>query len=194
MASISPASAHDEIVGGSPEPDSTVTDVPESIELENSATPQDSFNTVALSLDGDQIVSGEPTVDGSTLALDIPGNVDLSDGEYTVGYQVTSSDGHPIRGSYTFTLDTGEGASDSSGDNGQGESAGDSADTADSSDEDDDGLPSWTGPLLGIAGVIVVLGALIMAIARYRNLGNDGGDGDDRDNKDDKDSDGSEEK
>lgn len=190
MASISPAAAHDEIVGGSPEPDSTVTDVPESIELENSATPQDSFNTVALSLDGDQIVSGEPTVDGSTLTLDIPGNVDLSDGEYTVGYQVTSSDGHPIRGSYTFTLDTGEGASDSSGGTSQGETSANSADTADaadSSDEDDDGLPSWTGPLLGIAGVIVVLGALIMAIARYRNLGNDG---DDSHNKD---SDGSEE-
>lgn len=164
IATTPAAFAHDQVAGGSPEPESTVSSVPESIVVENSAEPRENYNSIALSLCGDQVVSGEPSIDGSSLTLDVPSDEDLADGEYTVGYQFTSSDGHPIRGSYTFTLDTGSGEVVDCA-SGEEESA--------SGDADEDGLPSWTGTALGITGVIVVAGALIMAIARFRNMNRD---------------------
>ncbi|MGN0094661.1 MAG: copper resistance protein CopC [Corynebacterium sp.] len=152
------AAAHDAMVGSTPEQDTTVSEAPGSVELEFSGIPRDDFNTVALSRDGEVLVTGEPTIDGRTLTLDIPGDVEMSDGEYTVGYQITSSDGHATRGSYVFTLDSDGGASGSGSSQGTAET------------DDDTGMPSWAGPALGIAGVIVVLGALVVAIARFRSM------------------------
>lgn len=167
IATTPAAFAHDQVVGGSPEPDSTVTSVPDSIVVENSAEPRENFNSIALSICDEQVASGEPEADGNELTLAIPSDVDLQDGEYTVGYQVTSSDGHPIRDSYTFTLDTGSGNT--------ADCASEETE-ASSESEDEEGLPSWTGTLLGIAGVIVVLGALVIAIARFRQMKNDEND------------------
>ncbi|MGP9723441.1 copper resistance CopC family protein [Corynebacterium sp. AOP40-9SA-29] len=151
------ASAHDAMVGATPEPDSALTDPPTSIELEFSGIPQDNFNTVALSRDGEVVYTGEPTIDERMITLDIPDDVELEDGVYTVGYQITSSDGHGTRGDYTFTL-------------------GDvSAADAETSSEDD-GLPTWAITLGGIAGVIVVLGALVVVIARFRSISSEDSD------------------
>jgi methionine-rich copper-binding protein CopC len=160
------ASAHDAMVGATPEQDSTVTEMPDSIELEFSGIPREDFNTVALSHDGDVLATGEPTLDGRFLTLDIPSDVPATDGEYTVGYQITSSDGHATRGSYTFTLDTGSGATS--------DDAGSSATTGEAGDRQ--ALPSWAVPAMAVAGVIVVLGALVLAIARFRNMSSDGDD------------------
>ncbi len=157
------ASAHDAMVGSTPEQDSTVSEAPDSVELEFSGIPRDDFNTVALSRDGEVLVTGEPTIDGRTLTLDIPGDVEMSDGEYTVGYQITSSDGHATRGSYAFTLAADGGGSGS-------EPSQEADDSEDNADDDDAGMPSWAGPALGIAGVIVVLGALVVAITRFRSM------------------------
>ncbi|MGO1949090.1 MAG: copper resistance CopC family protein [Mycobacteriaceae bacterium] len=165
------AAAHDAVTGGSPEPESTVTEAPETIELEFSGEPQDTFNTIALSTGGDVVVSDTPEIDGHNLSLDIPQDAELHDGEYTVGYRITSSDGHPTDGSYTFTLDTAGDASAAA------ESAGDASEAGANDDDADEGLPSWAGPVLGVTGVVVVLGALAVAINRYRHLGKDG-DGD----------------
>lgn len=155
------ASAHDVMVGSTPEQDSTISDAPDAIELEFSGIPRDDFNTVALSRDGEVLVTDEPTIDGHSLTLDVPDDVEMSDGEYTVGYQITSSDGHATRGSYVFTLAADGGAAESETSQGAGEA------------DDDAGMPSWAGPALGIAGVIVVLGALVVAIARFRSMSSD---------------------
>ncbi len=155
------ASAHDVMVGSTPEQDSTISDAPDAIELEFSGIPRDDFNTVALSRDGEVLVTDEPTIDGHSLTLDVPDDVEMSDGEYTVGYQITSSDGHATRGSYVFTLAADGGAVESETSQGAGEA------------DDDAGMPSWAGPALGIAGVIVVLGALVVAIARFRSMSSD---------------------
>ena len=155
------ASAHDVMVGSTPEQDSTISDAPDAIELEFSGIPRDDFNTVALSRDGEVLVTDEPTIDGHSLTLDVPDDVEMSDGEYTVGYQITSSDGHATRGSYVFTLAADGGAAESETSQGAGEA------------DDDAGMPSWAGPALGIAGVIVVLAALVVAIARFRSMSSD---------------------
>lgn len=162
------AAAHDAMVGSTPEQDSTVSEAPDSIELEFSGIPREEFNTVALSQDGDVLVSDEPEIDGHMLTLGLPDDLDMPDGEYTVGYQITSSDGHATRGSYTFTLDTGAGAAGgSTGGAATGEAP------AEGESGDGQGLPSWATPVMAIAGVIVVLGALVLAVARFRNLSSD---------------------
>jgi methionine-rich copper-binding protein CopC len=46
----------------------------------------------------------EPVTDGATLSTPFPGSV--GPGAYTVIWRVTSADGHPISGSYTFTVQT----------------------------------------------------------------------------------------
>lgn len=153
------AAAHDQMIGANPEPDSTISETPESIELEFSGIPRDDFNTVALSEAGDGgevLVTDEPELDDQFITLDIPDDVTLTDGEYTVGYRITSSDGHATPGSYNFTFSA------------DGEVV-DAQDTA-GEDTDDSELPAWTGTALGITGVIVVAGVLVMLIARYRNM------------------------
>lgn len=58
-------------------------------------------NIVVNGADGRNRVSASPQVEGPRLTapVDRPG-----DGVYTVGYRVISADGHPISGSYTFTI------------------------------------------------------------------------------------------
>ncbi|MDN6536295.1 MAG: copper resistance protein CopC [Corynebacterium variabile] len=90
------AVAHDAVVGSTPEDGAVLDAAPDRIELEFSANPRDTFNTVALSRDGEVLVSDEtPEIEGNLISVDIPDDVDMTDGEYTVGFRITSSDGHP---------------------------------------------------------------------------------------------------
>lgn len=157
------AVAHDAVVGATPADGAVLDTAPERIELEFSANPRDTFNTIALSRDGEVLVSETPDITGNVLSVDIPGDIDMTDGEYTVGFRITSSDGHPTEGSYSFTLATGGTA--------PGQTAGDAGDTSSDSDSGDDGLPGWAKPALGVAGVIVLAGVLVMLIARLRSTG-----------------------
>lgn len=138
---------------------------PEKLVLTFSATPRGTYDTVALSKhrddgsgDGekDVIFSGSPEIDKNILTLAVPGDVTLWDGVYTVGYQITSSDGHATRGSYDFTL------------TGQGEDPNPPAEDTDSSGDGGSGLPDWARPAMAVAGVIVLLGVLITLVARLR--------------------------
>lgn len=170
-SSLLPAAvAHDGLVAATPAQDATVDEAPTTLELEFSGEPRPDFNTVALSRDGEVVTSGTPEIDGRILTLDIPSDVTLADGDYTVGYQITSSDGHPTRGSYDFTLAAG-GAPASGGSTESTEST-DNSDSAED-DDSDGGIPGWAKPLLGIAGVIVLLGVIVVLVAQLRRTRND---------------------
>lgn len=157
------AVAHDGLVGAVPGDGAVITTAPEKVELTFSASPRDTFDTVALSRDGEVLVSGAPRIEANVLTLDIPANVQMTDGNYIVGYQITSSDGHATRGSYSFTLNTG------------------GADAAQSTDQDnqnssesrtsDDGLPSWSGPAIAIASFLVLAGVVVMLFLQRRRSG-----------------------
>lgn len=159
------AMAHDSVLSSNPANGEVVNELPQEITLEFSGTPQGEFNTVALSQDGEVLFSEEPEVEGQTLTVDVPDDVEAGPGDYMLGYQITSSDGHATRGSLEFSI--AEGAS------GSGDSAGSEtteatpATTGSNQGEDSSSLPSW---LLPLAGIVVIAGALVMAIARFRNL------------------------
>lgn len=163
-----PAVAHDGVVESNPAASSTVEQLPGKISLTFSGVPQDGFNNIALTKDGNLITRGKPTQDGKTLSIDVPEQKDAEPGEYTIGYQITSSDGHVTRGSVKFTLAGGNKGSSEAGDN----SPSNDRETNESSSQGDDPMRGL-GWLLPLAGIVVIGGALVMAIARWRNLNDD---------------------
>ena len=164
-----PASAHDAVVESNPAANSTIKEIPRKISLTFSGVPQDGYNTIALTKDGERIVSEKPHQDGKELSIDVPGQVESTPGEYIIGYQITSSDGHATRGSLKFTV-ADDGHNGAPG-NGAGDSSQNkSAEQSSSQGEDPLGGLGW---LLPIAGIVVIGGALVMAIARWRNLNSD---------------------
>lgn len=103
LFSATPALAHDELVATTPSAGETVTAAPTSIGLEFSQEmlPEGTFAEVRGE-DGANYADGTPTVEGTIVT--IPLKTGLPNGEYTVNWQITSSDGHPTQGNWTFML------------------------------------------------------------------------------------------
>ncbi|WP_340052054.1 copper resistance CopC family protein [Corynebacterium parakroppenstedtii] len=185
--------AHDSVVSSSPEDGSTVSEFPHDIQLTMSGNPRDNFNTIAVSnkSSGKVIAKGTPTTSGNVISFTVPEDVDASPGTYVVGFQITSSDGHSTRGSISFTY---------SGDSDEGESAGQSASTGESegntnesggssvpspnandgtSQDTDSSSSTSSSPFgskalwLSIAVIIVIIGALVVALRRLRDSSSD---------------------
>lgn len=167
VVSSVPAMAHDAVIGSTPADGETITAVPEVIELKFSGLPKDGFNTMALTDEsGTTVVTGEPTIEGNIVTLDLGGQ-DLAEGSYTVGFQITSEDGHSVRGKTTFVLDLpGEsGAAVPTAESGTvtaSESASSAADML-----GDPSSPMW-GKTGAVVGLIVILGALAAMWLRRR--------------------------
>ncbi|MFE3589011.1 copper resistance protein CopC [Streptomyces niveus] len=99
-----PASAHTDLVTGSPAEAASESRPPQTIKLTFSDEMTSRYAKVALTTpDGEQGAAGAPQVTGRTVTLPVkPG---LPAGSYTVGYRVVSADGHPVTGSYRFTVE-----------------------------------------------------------------------------------------
>jgi copper resistance protein C len=158
--------AHDVVIGGDPADKAVLQEFPDTIALEFSGYVEEDFNTFAISdaESGDILFSGEPAIDGRWVSLDVPADVEPGAGEYRIGFQITSSDGHSTRGMTTFTVTGGETAA--------GETTDATGTTEVSTDpgEDASGLPE--GPMAWVlagVGVLAVLGVVIMMIARGRH-------------------------
>jgi methionine-rich copper-binding protein CopC len=104
VALAAPASAHDSLTGSTPADGSTVTTAPERVRL----TFTDEVKQLGLTVlvkdpSGASVADGKPSIDGTAVLQPL---VPLTaPGVYTVAYRVVSSDGHPINGRFTFTLD-----------------------------------------------------------------------------------------
>ncbi|RSZ61642.1 copper resistance protein CopC [Corynebacterium hylobatis] len=173
LALSAPAAlAHDVVIGGDPADNAVLQEFPDTISLEFSGYVKEDFNTLAISEaeSGDVLFSGEPAIDGRWVSLDVPADIEPGAGEYRIGFQITSSDGHSTRGMTTFTVTGGEAAA--------GETTGTAAPatTADTTEVSNDpgagesGLPE--GPMAWVlagVGVLAVLGVVIMMIARGRH-------------------------
>ncbi|MBX7269362.1 copper resistance protein CopC [Micromonospora sp. Llam7] len=99
----SPAYAHNALRKATPAQDAELTTPPSRITLEFMQKLNPSLTTITLSDAGKQkVATGEPDVTGAkgTVTIEAP----LANGTYTVGYRVVSADGHPVQGSYKFTV------------------------------------------------------------------------------------------
>jgi methionine-rich copper-binding protein CopC len=105
LFAAAPASAHDSLVSADPAPNSTVTQTISSVSLTYSGVLLDlsgdakSFAIQVKGPDGKYYEGGCVTLDNMTAsATATPGEA----GTYEVLWQVVSSDGHPVSGSYSF--------------------------------------------------------------------------------------------
>lgn len=156
------AAAHDVVLESNPENGGVVQEFPQRVELEFSGEIQEGFNTVALSVDSggetEVLYSGEPEVRGRDVILELPAGVDAGPGEYRVGFQIISSDGHSTKGMTQFTY-----APD--GAQAPAESAGSGEGTAQA--QEDGGFPALA---VAVAAVAVLGAAAAAALARRRRV------------------------
>ena len=107
LFSAAPASAHSELVSSDPPADMTLEFAPIGVGLKFNQDINESFATISVVGPGDtQWTQGTATVEGPDVSVLLEDG--LPNGQYTVGYRVTSADGHPITGSYGFSVDVAE--------------------------------------------------------------------------------------
>ena len=112
LLSVPLAGAHDVVIGGSPANGDVVDAFPSTITLEFSGHPREGFNTFAVTDkgSGDVLFSAEPVIQDRNLTIDVPADVEAGPGQYRVGFQITSSDGHSTRGWSDFAVAAADGS------------------------------------------------------------------------------------
>ena len=100
-----PAAAHNSLTGSDPRNGARLAAAPKRIELRFLATPAPATAKITVTgPDNVPAAGGAPTFSGSRVSVPFkPGAAGL----YIVGYQVGSTDGHPVTGEIRFTLTTG---------------------------------------------------------------------------------------
>lgn len=165
------ASAHDAVIGGSPANGDVVETFPSTLELTFSSQPKEGFNTFALSKVGeagtDVLYTGEPVVSGQDVALDLPGDLNPEPGEYQIGFQIVSSDGHATKGMTTFTY-APNGAVPAEAAAANTAAATTEATTSEEPSIADQGESSNLTLLLSIIGLVVIAGVAIAAMGKRR--------------------------
>ncbi|MFI2714288.1 copper resistance protein CopC [Micromonospora sp. NPDC018662] len=103
LVPAAPAAAHNSLQSATPAQDARVTTAPTSVTLRFLQRLDPQFTTIVLSdAARRKVPTGAPAVDGTAgrVSVDEP----LANGTYTVAYRVVSADGHPVQGSYRFTV------------------------------------------------------------------------------------------
>lgn len=98
-----PASAHDQLIGSSPAADAVLDAAPSDVTLTFNADVLPISPTIIVrDAAGAVVVDAEPTVSGAVVSTPLP--ADLPPGTYAVVWRVVSTDGHPIEGTFAFTI------------------------------------------------------------------------------------------
>lgn len=151
-----PAHAHDSLISSDPADGATLETTPEQITLTYSAEVLEVSPVVQISAgESGEPVELTPVIDGPTVTAEIP--EPLAAGTHTVQWRVVSSDGHPIEGSFTFTVETGpeptEDQPTETADTATGEAAGTGEATASASESATaSAAPETPAPETGSAG------------------------------------------
>ena len=99
----SPAWAHNSLQTATPARDATVPSAPTEVTLEFMQRLDPAFTTIVLTDAAKRkLPTGEPVVTGAKSTVQVTDT--LPNGTYTVAYRVVSVDGHPVQGSYPFTV------------------------------------------------------------------------------------------
>ncbi|MEU5781944.1 copper resistance CopC family protein [Micromonospora lupini] len=107
LAPATPAAAHNSLTGSNPRDGARVATAPARVELRFLAKPAPATTKITITGPDNVVAGGRPTFDGTRVRVPFtPGAAGL----YIVGYQLASSDGHPIKGEVRFTLTTGTAA------------------------------------------------------------------------------------
>ncbi|MFG1919946.1 copper resistance protein CopC [Micromonospora sp. NPDC048898] len=102
-----PAAAHNSLTGSDPRDGARVAKAPARIELRFLAKPAPATTKITITGPNNVVAGGPPVFDGSRVRVPF---TPTAAGLYVVGYQLASSDGHPVKGEVRFTLTTGTAA------------------------------------------------------------------------------------
>ncbi|GHD23911.1 hypothetical protein GCM10007147_19680 [Nocardiopsis kunsanensis] len=176
-----PAGAHDVLTGSTPEDGQTLDTAPEEVVLSFNNAPLESGDGNAISVTGPDEETTYETGDLVFEGNDVSTELEPLDqaGDYTIGFRVVSSDGHPIQESLTFTVpeeavaegaseeEEGAGADEAAAEDTQDEGA--QEDTGEAAEEAaDEGGISGTAVGIIIAAAVVVLAGVILVAVRVR--------------------------
>lgn len=167
------AAAHSVLLSVDPQDGSRVEVSPEQVVLTFNEEINPNFVTVAVTSAGDPTnrVAGEPTAAGDTVTAQIE---DLGPGEYTIGYRVTSADGHVVSGSSAFSVAGAATGTDAAGESGAvetpeagtadpGQTDADPAQASEATDSaDSDGGVNPAIWIVGGLAVVLVGGAFLL--------------------------------
>jgi methionine-rich copper-binding protein CopC len=162
LGSAAPAAAHNSLRTTNPPTDALLSTPPAEVSLDFLQKLDPTFTTVVLS-DGAhrKVPTGDPVVTGSRARVPI-GNP-LPNGTYTVAYRVVSADGHPVQGSYAFTVaDPTSSAAPATPATAAAPAS--STNAAAAQPADDSGAP-WS-PIVGGALAAVAVGAVVLSRRR----------------------------
>ncbi|MDI6102573.1 copper resistance protein CopC [Actinoplanes sp. NEAU-A12] len=99
-----PAWAHNALAEASPAKNATLKKAPSEVRLRFLQKLDPTYTTITVSNAAkEQIATSAPAVDEATGVVTLA--APLTNGVYTVAYQVVSTDGHTVKGSYQFTVD-----------------------------------------------------------------------------------------
>lgn len=171
LLTATPASAHDGLLGSDPADGATLTTAPGQVVLTFSGDQLAVGSAVVVTgPDGGSWSTGESAVDGATLTQ--PLAADLPAGAFTVAWRSVAGDGHPIEGSFAFSVADPADPEPSAGEataapepTGPGVTA---APVPDPTGEDSDGAPAAEpGDEAGPSSVTVgwIIGAIAVAAA-----------------------------
>ncbi|MFI6233980.1 copper resistance protein CopC [Micromonospora sp. NPDC050784] len=107
LVPATPAAAHNELTGSNPRDGARVAAAPARVELRFLAKPSPTTTKITITGPDNVVAGGTPAFDGSRVRVPFK---PAAAGLYIVGYQLASSDGHPVKGEVRFTLTTGTAA------------------------------------------------------------------------------------
>jgi copper resistance protein C len=149
MALAGVASAHAARIAADPAEDASLTQGPARVSATFSEELQPEFAAMTVvGPDGNLWSTGDPQVQGAVIAVSV--RPLGPSGTYTVNYRVTSADGHPVAGSWSFRLSVAATGT-------PGPSA------AELAEHGDGGIPVW--PFL-VTGALIIGGGIWWAARR----------------------------
>ncbi|WP_225855372.1 copper resistance CopC family protein [Micromonospora noduli] len=107
LVPATPAAAHNQLTGSNPRDGARVATAPARVELRFLAKPSPTTTKITITGPDNVVAGGTPAFDGSRVRVPFK---PAAAGLYIVGYQLASSDGHPVKGEVRFTLTTGTAA------------------------------------------------------------------------------------
>ncbi|MEO7000049.1 MAG: copper resistance CopC family protein [Terracoccus sp.] len=105
LAFPSLASAHDVLQKTTPADGTTLTTMASTVTLQFAEPPLAIGTQVIVKGPDGDVAAGKPTIEGNNVVQAV--STTAPGGRYTVTYRVTSDDGHPVSGTFSFQASTG---------------------------------------------------------------------------------------
>jgi methionine-rich copper-binding protein CopC len=161
----STALAHDGLVSTSPVAGATVAEAPDALELDFTGEPLPLGTIVAVTgPDGAPVSSGDAEIRGTTVVQPIDDAAEA--GTYRVEWRSTSSDGHPLSGTFDFTVTEDDAAPAAAGTSPAAADAPSDEGASDEAAADEGIAPVWPA-----AGAVVFVGLGAVVVTRLRRRG-----------------------